>query len=197
MQRIHAVVANLARLMAVLGGAVLTLLILIVCISIIGRAANSVLYSAVDAGILPGLAQWLIDAGVGAVRGDFEMVQAGMAFCIFAFLPFCQITYGHACVDIFTPMYPRPMNRALDVIIAVLFAVALVVIAMQLNEGMARKLRSGQTTMLLGFPLWWAYAASLFGATVAALAAVYVALIRIIETLTGRVIIQNAAGANH
>nr|WP_040604341.1 TRAP transporter small permease subunit [Sagittula stellata] len=193
----HRIVLGLARLMALLGGAVLTFLILITCLSIIGRAGNSLLHGMVGAGFLPGLAQGLIDWGIGAIPGDFELVEAGMAFCIFAFLPFCTVTGGHAAVDVFTNFLPRMANRVLEVAISILFAVVLVVIALQLEEGMARKVSSGQTTLLLQFPVWWAYALSLTGAAVAAVVGVYMAIVRIYELMTGRVIAPNAVGADH
>ncbi|MBV7396976.1 TRAP transporter small permease [Mameliella sediminis] len=198
MAGLHRIVLGLARFMALLGGVVLTALILITCISIIGRSVNTALHWDLTTAIMPGLADWLINvAGVGAIRGSYELVEAGMAFCIFAFLPYCQVTMGHASVDVFTNALPRPVNKVLDVLIAVLFAVALVTIAIQLNEGMLRKLKSGQTSLLLEFPIWWAYAASLFGAVLAAVASVYVALVRAFELLTGRVIVPNAVGADH
>ncbi|MFZ7089963.1 TRAP transporter small permease [Primorskyibacter sp. 2E233] len=197
MQRVHRFVLALAKLMAVLGGAVLTALILIICISIIGRTTNSFLHSDLIQGIAPGMAQSLIDMGIGAIRGDFELVESGMAFCIFAFLPLCQVTSGHAAVDIFTNFLPRGANRFLIFLAEALFATALVVIAIQLDAGMARKLRSGETTLLLQFPVWWSYAASLVGAVAAAAAGVYMALVRGIELLTGRLIVANAVGADH
>lgn len=201
MAGLHRIVLGLARVMALIGGAVLTVLILITCISILGRMANSALHSDIVMAVAPGMAQWLIDAGVGAIRGSYELVEAGMAFCIFAFLPFCQVTMGHASVDVFTNALPRLVNRVLDVLIAALFAVALVVIALQLNEGMLRKLPNDfgavQTSLLLEFPVWWAYAASLVGAVLAAITSVYVALMRVYEILSGRVIVPNAVGADH
>ncbi len=197
MQSIHRFVLGLARLMAILGGVVLSLLILIICTSILGRALNTLLHSDLIVGIMPGLATGLIDAGVGAIPGDFEMVEAGMAFCIFAFLPFCQITNGHAAVDIFTKALPRWANRLLEVLIAILFAVVLVTITVQLEQGMTRKMSSGQTTLLLQFPVWWSYALSLMGAVMAAAAAVYMALIRVLEFLSGRTIVPAAVGADH
>jgi TRAP-type C4-dicarboxylate transport system permease small subunit len=147
--------------------------------------------------LAPGLAQALIDAGIGAIRGDFELVEAGMAFCIFAFLPFCTVTGGHATVDVFTNFLPRRVNLVLDAAIAVLFAVVLVTIAVQLQAGMARKMGSGQTSFLLQFPVWWAYAASLFGAVISALAGVYMALVRLYELATGARVLVNAVGADH
>ncbi|WGW02372.1 TRAP transporter small permease [Tropicibacter oceani] len=197
MQRVHRTVLALARMMAVIGGSVLTLLILIICISILGRTANSLLHSDFMMGAAPGMAQSLIDLGIGAIRGDFELVEAGMAFCIFAFLPLCQVTGGHASVDIFTNFLPRGANRFLIFLGEALFAVALVVIAWQLDAGMDRKMRSGETTLLLQFPVWWSYAASLVGAVAAAAAGAYMALVRGLELLTGRVIVANAVGADH
>lgn len=197
MAGVHRVVLGFARVMALLGGAVLLLLIVITCLSILGRALNSFLHYDWVMGLVPGMAQGLLDAGIGAIPGDFEMVEAGMAFCIFAFLPLCTATAGHASVDVFTNFLPRGMNKVLEVLIAVLLAVVVVVIAMQLEEGMARKVKSGQTTLLLQFPVWWAYAASLTGAVATAFVGCWMALVRLVELLTGRVVAGHAAGANH
>jgi TRAP-type C4-dicarboxylate transport system permease small subunit len=201
MMALHRIVFNVARLTALIGGLVLLALILITCLSILGRAANSALHAMVAAGFLPGLAQGVLDAGLGAVRGDYELVEAGMAFAIFAYLPFCQVTMGHASVDVFTNRLPRRVNQFLDVLIALAMAVAMVVIAVQLNEGMARKMPNGfgavQTSLLLEFPVWWAYAASLFGAVLAAAVSIYMVILRLYEFLTGRLVAPNALGANH
>lgn len=194
---LHRIVLFVARAMALLGGLVLTVLVVITCLSILGRAANSALHSDLMMSLAPGLAQSLIDAGVGAVRGAYELVEAGMAFCIFAFLPFCTVTGGHASVDVFTNMLPRGVNRVLELLIAVILAVALVTVAVQLNEGLVRKMGSGQTSLLLEYPVWWAYAASLVGAVLAAITALYLACVRLVEIVTGRVIVPNALGADH
>lgn len=193
----HRLFLTLSRVMAILGGFVLSILILIVCLSIIGRSANSFLHTDVAQSLFPGLAQWLIDAGVGAIRGDFELVEAGMAFSIFAFLPLTQATVGHATVDIFTSWMPERALRILRALIEVLFAVVLIVIAVQLFSGMQSKIRSGQTTLLLQFPVWWAYAGSVLGAGVAAVVAVYMALARVAEATTGRSIVTDELGAEH
>lgn len=193
----HRLVLTASRAMAILGGIVLSVLILVVCLSILGRTANTVLHHDTVQAVLPGLSRWLIDAGVGAIRGDFELVEAGMAFAIFAFLPLTQITAGHATVDIFTSWLPAPVLRVLQALIEVLFAVVLLVIAVQLKEGLDSRIRSGQTTFLLQFPVWWSYAASLFAATVAALVGLYMAGVRVIEAVTGRAIATRAFGADH
>jgi TRAP-type C4-dicarboxylate transport system permease small subunit len=188
---------GLAKLMAILGGFVLSALILLTCISVLGRSLNGIFHSDVMERIAPGFSQWMIDIGVGPVNGDFELVEAGVAFAIFAFIPLCQITSGHAAVDIFANTFPRWLDRALRTLTEVVFAAVLILIAWRLFEGMSSKMRFGETTFLIQFPIWWAYAASLVGAVVAALVGVYMACIRVIEYITGRTLVPEGAGADH
>ncbi|MFW2590003.1 TRAP transporter small permease [Sagittula sp. SSi028] len=180
----------LARAAAWIGGAVLAGLIVLTCLSILGREINAVLHSLRDTGFAPQLMQSLIDTGIGAVRGDYELVEAGMAFCIFAFLPLCTLTKGHASVDILARALPQRINRGLELVVAVLMAVVLVIIALQLEQGLARKLKSGQTTTLLELPIWWAYAACLAGAVLTAVAACVNAVIAGMELITGRAFVR-------
>jgi len=188
---------KLSRIMAYLGGLMLVALILLTCLSVLGRSLNGVLHSDMVMQAVPDLAKWLLDAGIGPINGDFELIEAGVAFSIFAFLPLCTLTAGHASVDILTRALPGRVNVALRVITEIIFAAVLVLIAVQLFAGMQSKIRSGQTTFLLEFPVWWAYALSLTGAVVAALVSVYLALARIAETLTGRQILPDDLGAEH
>jgi TRAP-type C4-dicarboxylate transport system permease small subunit len=192
--------------MAIAGGFVLSGLVAIVVLSIIGRELNSFLHGAFAQGAMKGLADWLLAVSVpgfwgpiriGPVNGDYELVEAGVAFAIFAFLPLAQITGSHATVDVFTSFLPEKPNHVLRTISEVAFAVVLVIIAVQLWEGTQNKLDRHQTTFLLQFPLWWAYAASLVGAVSAAVVSIYVALAHIVETATGRRIMPAGEGADH
>ena len=176
----YKLVLALARGMALMGGVVLVALVLLTCVSIAGRALNGVLHE-----IGADWARALLDLGVGPVTGDFELVEAGMAFAIFAFLPLCHLTAGHASVDIFTSGLPMGLQRFMRAVIETLFAGVLILIAWQLGQGMLSKQSSGQTTFLIQFPVWWAYAMSLGGAVGAALVACYVCAIRIVEAATG------------
>lgn len=188
---------KLARLFALLGGGVLSLLIILTCASVLGRSINSILHSDTLQDLMPGFASFVLALGVGPINGDFEIVEAGMAFAIFAFLPLCQLHVGHASVDIFTSFLPGSVNRALRAVIEIAFAVTMVVIAVQLSSGMLSKLNSGQTTLLLQFPVWWSYALSVAAASVTALVAVYVAAMRVWEAAQGRAVLPRDAGAAH
>lgn len=192
----HMAMAFLARKMAILGGIVLGLLILLVCISVAGRTLNGFLHTVLSP-VAPDLAQALLDTGVGPINGDFELVEAGIAFAIFAFLPLCQITGGHATVDIFTNLLPLRANRGLRMVTEIVFAAVLVLIAWRLFEGMLSKMSYGETTFLLQFPIWWAYAASFAGAVVAALVGVYTASVRSYEVFSGRTVLTDGPETDH
>ncbi len=157
--------------MALLGGAVLCLLVLMVCVSVSGRELSDFAHAS--------NVSWLIDAGVGPILGDFELVEAGIAFAIFAFLPITQLKGAHAQVDVFTNgMGPR-VNNALATFWTVIMAVIIVLITWRLFVGMQDKMRYGETTYLIQFPIWWAYAASLVAAIAASIVSLYCAAQRL------------------
>ena len=193
----HSFFLRLSRTMAYLGGLMLVALVFLTCTSIIGREMNGFFHAMVKDDVLPGMGRFFLDLGVGPVNGDFELIEAGVVFAIFAFLPLCQITGGHATVDIFTSKLSPRVNRVLRMLSEVAFAFVLVLIAVQLFSGMQSKIRSGQTTFLIEFPLWWAYALSLVGAITAAVVGVYMAIIRVSEVVTGHSMIPSEVGAEH
>ncbi|MGR3436928.1 MAG: TRAP transporter small permease [Shimia sp.] len=172
---------GLADGLALVGGAVLAALIVMVCASVLGREVNAVLNGDWAQGAFPGLADALLATGIGPVTGDFELVEAGIAFAIFCFVPLCQITAGHATVDIFTSGLSAQANRVLRALWEVVFAAVLILIAVQLQAGTAAKIRNGETSFLLQFPVWWGYAAALVAAVAGAVVATYMAGLRLAE----------------
>lgn len=187
-------VLAVARGMAVIGGLVLTGLVLLTCVSVAGRALNKFFHGDWAQAHMAGVADWMIGAGVGPVLGDVELVEAGVGFAIFAFIPLCQITGSHAKVDIFTSGLGVRANRVIQVAVDVLFAAVLVVIAWRLQVGMVEKAQYSETTFMLQFPVWWAYALSLCAAVVAAGVGVYVAVARMVEAVTGRAVLPVTEG---
>lgn len=182
----YSLIKKLAHAMAVLGGLVLISLILLVCTSVLGRSVGTVLHGAFMQTNFTDFSNWALGVGIGAINGDFELVEAGVAFAIFAFLPLCQLSGSHATVDVLTSKLSLRSNQVLKMISECLFALVLGLIAWRLFAGMEAKQRYGETTFLLQFPIWWAYAASFLGAALAALVSIFMAIVRILEALSGK-----------
>lgn len=193
---IHRFFHGLAWLMAVIGGVVLTLLVILMCLSILGRTATAMLHSDFMQTNMQDLAEVLLSTGVGPVFGDYEFLVAGLAFCIFCFLGWCQITGGHATVDIFTAGLSDRVRRWMQMVTEIVFAVALVMIAWQLYQGMGTLMRRGSTTFLLQYPLWWNYALALVPAVITAAIGIYMALVRTVEAFSNKTLVATQ-GADH
>ena len=172
---LHRLIQGLAYIMALLGGLVLCALVLLVCASIVGRELNGPAHD----GVLGAVGSWLIEIGIGPVTGDFELVEAGIAFAIFAFLPLTQLTGSHATVDIFTNGLGPRANHAIAAFWSVVMALVILLITWRLFVGMQDKIRYGETTFLIQFPIWWAYAASFCAAIATSIVSVYCAAMRL------------------
>ncbi|WP_295809872.1 TRAP transporter small permease [uncultured Nitratireductor sp.] len=175
--KLSSIVVWLARVMAILGGIVLAAVIVMTVASITGRA--------------------FVRMGLGPVPGDFELVQAGVGFAVFAFLPWCQLNRGHATVDIFTTFLPNSVNHAIDLATEIVMTLVLVLIARQLYYGMLDKLSYNETTFILQFPLWWPYAACLAAAIIAVIVSFYMILVRYRELKAGTPMPEIGQGSVH
>ncbi|WP_438976496.1 TRAP transporter small permease [Roseicyclus sp.] len=190
------VITRSAQVMAMLGGVVLCLLVGMTCVSILGRGLNSLAHGAHLAELAPALAAWLV-AHTGPVTGDYELIEAGIAFAVFAFLPICQLRAGHARVDLIAAAMPARFNRILTAFWEGVLAAIIIVIGWRLYLGFLEKLDNGQTTFLLQMPVWWAYGASFLAALVAGLVGVFCAFMRLREVQTGKPHLPKAEGAEH
>jgi TRAP-type C4-dicarboxylate transport system permease small subunit len=191
------IIDRLARWVAILGGLVLTLLVVIVCVSILGRELNAMGHADWLTERAPGLARALLGTGVGPIRGDYELVELGVAFAIFSFLPICQLHGGHATVDVFTSFLPERANRVLIALWEVLLSGLILLIAWRLGAGMLGKFASGETTYDLQLPMGWAYAAAFAAACAAAMVALYCAWARVWGLVTGFDYMPRTEGPMH
>jgi TRAP-type C4-dicarboxylate transport system permease small subunit len=157
-------VYGLARYVAIAGGVVLTAIVIITVLSVIGRA--------------------FIWAGLGSIRGDYELVEAGVGFAIFAFLPWTHLTRGHAVVAVFTDFLSARINAWIMVVSDALMLAIAAFIAWRHLLGTVDKFNYGETTLLLRMPLWWAYAAGLVGAAAFVIVAAYVLVRSVREALS-------------
>ena len=132
------------------GGALLMLLAFMTVVSVIGRAVFG-----------------------QPVPGDIEITQYVIAVVISAFFPYCLFSGGNLIVDFFTARASDRTRRVLDAIGALTLAFAMGLFAWRTVAGMISVKSAGETSMVIGMPLWWTYAlmAPCFAlATLAALA---------------------------
>lgn len=137
---------RLARWTAMVGGAVLIALTLLVVASVAGRA--------------------LIGVGLGPVPGDFELVEVGVGIAVFFFMPWCYWRGGHATVDLLHAHLPRWAQKAIDTLSDVLMLLVWLVLTWKLWDGLLEKKEYMETTFILQMPVWWAYALCFGGAVI-------------------------------
>jgi TRAP-type C4-dicarboxylate transport system permease small subunit len=143
---------GLARALAVIGGLVLFAIILLSVVTVLGR--------------------WLFAA---PIQGDFELVQLGCAVCVACFLPYCQVQRGHVIVDFFTLKTSTTTRALLDGVAALLLALCAGVIAWRMLVGLFDVRAASESSMILGVPIWWAYAPMVAAFALLAAVAVYTA----------------------
>lgn len=93
-----------------------------------------------------------------SLLGDFELVQIGAAIAVASFLPWGQMRGTHVFVDFFTMRASPRTQRLLDALGAVLLALCAALVAWRMTLGTIGLKDSGETTMLLAVPVWYAYA---------------------------------------
>lgn len=158
MKQMRVIATSTAKLMAVLGGFLLIFLIVMTCVSITGRGLNTIgnlAFVKENMSSIAGVLQHF-----APITGDFELVEISMALAIFLFLPWCQLSRGHASVDLFTQrILSRRGNEYLALLWELLLVVIMAVITWRLYAGMRDKMLYNETTFLLTWPVWWGYAA--------------------------------------
>ncbi|GLQ36516.1 hypothetical protein GCM10007908_01360 [Rhizobium albus] len=144
MATLEKAVRYLALTLAIAGGLALIYITLMTIVSISGRA--------------------LVSVGLRPVPGDFELVEAATGFAVFSFLAWCQLNREHASVEILTMRFPPVLNRVIDVLVDALMLLVAGVLTYQHWLGTLDKLAYGETSFILRYPVWWAYALGLVGA---------------------------------
>jgi len=164
--------AALAWISALLGGMVLLAVMLMTTISVAGMSASKLgktLKKSYDTVVEPLLA-------LGPIAGETEMVEAGMAFIIFAFLPIVTLNKGHAEVAILTNFLGERVNRLIDFVADGLMLAVAAFLGYRHLLGTIDKFSNGETSWILLYPIWWGYGAALFGASIFVIVSAYCVL---------------------
>ncbi len=129
------ILANLAKLCAILAGLLLIFITLMTCVSIIGR-----------------------DLVGKTIVGDFELSGAAAGAAIALFMPWCQVRRGNIMVDFFTARASESAQNVMDRIGALLLGCAMALMAWRTSLGGLNSFYTHSETQILGFPEWVVYA---------------------------------------
>lgn len=147
-----------ARLFALLAGAVVVAIAGLTCWSVTGRSFFN-----------------------SALIGDFELVQVAMVISVAGFMPICQFENGNIIVDFFTQRATARTRAALDRFGALAVAAMMGLLAWRASLGAREAFDNAQVTMMMQFPEWIPYSA-----TVPPLA--WTSLIALYQAATGRLL---------
>ena len=131
---VHGILGGLTRGLAFVGGGFLLAAIVITMLSVSGRYVFGT-----------------------PVPGDYELVELTCAIGIFLFFPYTQSVGGNITVEFFTAKLSARKRRLLDIGNDVIFTLVAVMLTWRLSEGLMDKFASGETSILIRIPLWWAY----------------------------------------
>ncbi len=141
MAGVAALVAAVARCLALGGGTLMLAAALMVTLSVSGRRL-----------------------GLGPVPGDFELVQMACGVAVLWFLPYATIARAHIVVEALTERLPRRARTFLDGLGLFGFVALGLLLATTMAQGVLDLRRAGTTTMVLQVPQVWAMAAAWLGA---------------------------------
>ena len=92
------------------------------------------------------------------IPGDVELTQFGVALGIALCLPWAQLQGSNIIVDFFTQKLRPAGRRRLDALGALLLSAMMGVLAWRTAVGAVAVRSSMETSMILGLPMWVAYA---------------------------------------
>jgi TRAP-type C4-dicarboxylate transport system permease small subunit len=125
---------RLTRSLALVGGGLLLIAVAITIVSVVGRYAFA-----------------------KPVPGDYELIEIICAIAIFLFFPYTHATDSNISAKFFTSGLSQRHQRILDVSNDVIFALIAALLTWRLAHGLENKLSTGETTILVRVPIWWAY----------------------------------------
>lgn len=134
---------------AALGAFVLVLMAMMTVVSVVGRAFFS-----------------------HPILGDVELVQLGCAVVVSCFLPYTQLRRANIIVDFFTQNASSQRKHGMDLLGNVLYTLMMSLIVWRVAVGGLDMHASGESSMLMNLPLWWAYMLMLPGLSLAVLVGV-------------------------
>lgn len=170
--RLDRFIERLCIWVAVVGGLGLIAATVVTCVSIILKLARRAMEAG---GWTPSTLDW-----VRPILGEEELVQYGVAFALFAALPYVAYAKGHITIDLFKGRFSDGLNKAFDLVSdVILFVLAYLLFTRQWTllfsparrddlswahefftgnwAELADRLRDRQESQILGIKLWPTY----------------------------------------
>jgi TRAP-type C4-dicarboxylate transport system permease small subunit len=126
--------AATARVFALAGGALLSLMAALVVVSIVGRVVFG-----------------------RPVAGGFEIVAMGTAISAFLCLPYCHWQRGNVVVNLFFSDAAKRLTHWLDAVAATFYGAIAMAFAWRMSAGLVDAIHYQDISVIIGLPLWWAY----------------------------------------
>lgn len=140
----------LSRVLSLAGGLVFVLLVAMSIVSIVGRKLAA-----------------------SPVPGDVELLQMSAAFACACFFAYCHLVGGDVKVDFFTARASTRTVHRLEAVGSLLFGLMGAALTWRGSVGMWAMKEAGETSVVLGWPVWVAQALMLPGFALMALAGLY------------------------
>ena len=160
------VLFSATKVSAILGGLVFVAIVAMSIVSIVGRKLLAM-----------------------PVPGDVEMLQMAAAFASASFFAYCHLNGGDVKVDFFTARASAATVHRLDALGSLLVGTFGALITWRAGAGAMAIRSAGETSMILGWPVWIAQALMLPGFLLLALAGFYMAGVHL------RLSVQQGGGA--
>jgi TRAP-type C4-dicarboxylate transport system permease small subunit len=141
---------SVSKLLAMAGGLVFVLLVLMSIVSILGRKLAA-----------------------SPVPGDVELLQMCASFACASFFAYCHLIGGDVKVDFFTARCSARTVHVLDAAGSALFATVGGVLAWRSGVGALAVRDAGETSVILGWPIWVAQILMVPGFALMAVAGLY------------------------
>ncbi|MFO1310718.1 MAG: TRAP transporter small permease [Burkholderiales bacterium] len=142
-----------SRALALAGGLVFVALVAMSVVSIVGRKLAS-----------------------APIPGDVEVLQMCAAFACASFFAYCHLQGGDVKVDFFTSRMSPAAMHALDAVGSLLYTAVGAALAWRSLAGALAVKDSGETSVILGWPVWIAQVLMVPGFALMALAGAYMML---------------------
>lgn len=92
------------------------------------------------------------------IQGDIELTQLGIALSISLCIPWCQLRGANIIVDFFTQNISTKKQRLLDAAGSAMLALMCLLLAWRTGVGAMAVREAQESSMIIGLPMWWAYA---------------------------------------